>query len=134
VLSVGLKYFTLDQYLWVYALHFYFSRSGTSKVLGAKVTFGENKQFADNRLTVKSNAQNFKADYKFNIKLHNDYNIKRGENIFEMKVTELNSDVTYAKVHARFPDKVRYYSNQIYILYWHIFHKITTTYKYTLII
>ena len=87
-------------------MHFYFSRSGN---FGAKVTIGENKQFADNRLTVKSNAQNFKGDYKFNVKTNN---YGRGEDVFEMKVIELNSDVTYAKVQARFPDKVWYYLSQ----------------------
>ena len=77
-----------------------FSRPGS---FVAKVTIGENKQFADNRLTVKSNIQNFKADYKVNVKANY---VGRGEDVFEMKVTELNSDVTYAKIKGRFPNKV----------------------------
>ena len=81
-------------------MHFYSFRLGN---FVAKVTITENKHFADNRLTIKSNAQNYKADYQFKVKTN--YH-KQGGDVFEMKITELNSDVTEAKVTARFTDKV----------------------------
>ena len=80
----------------------YYPKSPT--VVAAKVTIGENKQFSDNRLTVKSNAKNFKADYKFDVMV----NFRGGAgHVFEMKVTELNSGTDRPKITARFSDKVR---------------------------
>ena len=52
---------------------------------------------------LQAQKRNFKAGYKFNVMINN---YGRGEDVFVMKVTELNSDVTYVKVQARFPDKV----------------------------
>jgi hypothetical protein len=69
--------------------------------ISAKVTIDENKQFEDNRLTIKANARNFKAAYRLSI--HG--SAYRSGKVFEMKITELNTDVTYGKVQASFPDK-----------------------------
>ena len=70
----------------------------------AKVTISENKQFEDNRLTVKSNEQNFIGEYKFILKRN--YLADVVGDVLVIEITDLNTDVTYAKVRAIFPNKV----------------------------
>ena len=53
-----------------------------------------------------------------------------GGDVFKMKVTELNSDVTYAKITARFPDKVRCYTINATKVTGIVFVKVLITCKY----
>ena len=69
-------------------MHFYFSRPGK---YGALVTVRENKEFEDNSLTAKSNAQSFIGDYKFDILINPHQNAYWGTNVFEMSETESNN-------------------------------------------
>ena len=82
-------------------LHFCFVRNGK---IGATLKIGESKQFEDNRLTLKTNTQNFKGAYRLSGMLNRD--VARRGNPIVIKITDLDTDREYAKVQASFTDKV----------------------------
>ena len=72
----------------------------------AKVSIREHKQFSDSGITLRANARNFKGDYALAAVADSIINNNRQGDLFEMKVTELNTDRTYGRIFANFPNKV----------------------------